>query len=167
MPIESTVIVGPRTEIMEPVNIYGDVVIGEDCRIGPFVEIQSGARIGNRVKIGSHTFICRGVTIEDEAFIGHGVMFTNDRYPRGTNEDGTLKTEEDWTCIPTWVGFRASVGSGAVILPGADIDILGMVGAGAVVTKPVLGTTIVVGNPAHEIPRREGAVKSAEHWDKR
>jgi acetyltransferase-like isoleucine patch superfamily enzyme len=143
-------IVGVNCRFYPPFNIY-DAQFGDDCIVGPFCEIQRGVTIGNRVKIGSHSFLCRGVYVKDEAFIGHGVMFTNDKYPRGTNEDGSLKTEDDWECQETLVGFRSTVGTGAIILPGADVGDFAVVGAGAVVTKPVLPYEIVAGNPARVI----------------
>ena len=118
------------------VNLYG-CEIGDDVKIGTFVEIQKGAKIGNRCKISSHTFICEGVTLEDEVFIGHNVTFTNDLYPRATNEDGQLQTDADWACIPTLVKRRASIGSGATLLCGITIGEDAMIGAGSVVTKDV------------------------------
>ncbi|HLP76463.1 MAG TPA: acyltransferase [Candidatus Paceibacterota bacterium] len=129
------------------VNLYG-CEIGEDSKIGTFVEIQKGAKIGKRCKISSHTFICEGVTIEDEVFIGHGVMFTNDLYPRATTESGGLQTEADWTCIPTVVKRGASIGSGATLLCGITIGERAIVGAGSMVTKDVPPGAIVAGNPA-------------------
>lgn len=129
------------------VNLYG-CEIGDEAKIGAFVEIQRGAKIGSRVKVSSHSFICEGVTVEDEAFIGHGVMFTNDRYPRATNEDGVLKTAEDWETIPTVVKRRASIGSNATILCGVTIGEGAIVGAGSVVTRDVPPYSIVAGNPA-------------------
>src|SRR5439155_7943514 len=108
--------------------------IGDDVKIGTFVEIQKGAKIGNRCKISSHSFICEGVTIEDEVFIGHNVTFTNDLYPRATNRDGSLKTESDWSCTPTLVKRGASIGSSATLLCGITIGEYAVVGAGSVVT---------------------------------
>src|SRR5438132_4117806 len=112
-------------------NLYG-CEIGDDVKIGAFVEIQKGARIGNRCKISSHSFICEGVTIEDEVFVGHGVTFINDRFPRATNADGSPQTEADWTCVPTTVKRGASLGSGATILCGVVIGEGAIIGAGAV-----------------------------------
>ena len=132
------------------VNLYG-CEIGDESRVGTFVEIQKGARIGCRVKISSHTFICEGVTIEDEVFVGHGVMFINDRYPRATNADGNLQTEADWRALPTVVKQRASIGSNATILCGVTIGEGAIVGAGSVVTHDVPAGAIVAGNPARVI----------------
>jgi len=129
------------------VNLYG-CEIGDETRIGTFVEIQKNARIGARCKISSHTFICEGVIIEDECFIGHGVVFINDRYPRAANPDGTPQSEKDWQVIPTRVCRRASIGSGATILCGVTIGEGAIVGAGSVVTRDVPPRTIVAGNPA-------------------
>jgi UDP-2-acetamido-3-amino-2,3-dideoxy-glucuronate N-acetyltransferase len=128
-------------------NLYG-CLVGDDTRIGAFVEIQAGAHIGSRCKISSHTFICSGVTIEDEVFIGHGVMFTNDRDPRACSDDGELQTTADWELIPTRVCRGASIGSGAVILPGVTIGEGAMVAAGAVVTRNVEPGAVVIGCPA-------------------
>jgi acetyltransferase-like isoleucine patch superfamily enzyme len=132
------------------VNLYG-CEIGDESRVGTFVEIQKGVRIGCRVKISSHTFICEGVTIEDEVFVGHGVMFINDRYPRATNSDGQPQTEADWHVAPTVVKRRASIGSNATILCGVTIGEDAIVGAGSVVTHDVPAKTIVAGNPARVI----------------
>ena len=131
-------------------NIYG-CSIGDECRIGPFVEIQKDAYLGNRVKVQSHAFICSGVDIDDEVFVGHGVMFTNDRFPRSTNVDGSFKTETDWTLEKTHVGRRASIGSNATILCGVSIGENAIVGAGSVVTKDVEAGQVVAGNPARVI----------------
>jgi UDP-2-acetamido-3-amino-2,3-dideoxy-glucuronate N-acetyltransferase len=128
-------------------NLYG-CAIGDETKIGTFVEIQKGARLGRRVKVSSHAFICEGVTIEDEAFIGHGVMFINDRYPRAATGDGELQTEADWPCIPTLVKRRASIGSNATILCGVTIGERAIVGAGSVVTHDVPDGAVVAGNPA-------------------
>jgi acetyltransferase-like isoleucine patch superfamily enzyme len=129
------------------VNLYG-CEIGDETRIGSFVEIQKRARIGRRCKISSHTFICEGVTIEDEVFVGHGVTFINDKVPRATTSDGHLQTDDDWQAVPTLVERGASIGSGATILCGITIGAEAVVGAGAVVTKDVAAGTTVVGNPA-------------------
>ena len=128
-------------------NLYG-CRIGDNTRIGPFVEIQRGASIGANCKIQSHTFICDGVTIEDDVFVGHGVMFVNDKYPRATTEDGQLQTEEHWTLLETVVEKGASIGSGAIILGGIRVGALALVGAGAVVTRDVEARTTVRGTPA-------------------
>ena len=138
---------GRDVKIFDFVNLYG-CEIGDESKIGTFVEIQKGARIGRRVKISSHTFICEGVTIEDNVFIGHGVTFTNDLYPRATTATGGLQTETDWKVVPTRVRKGASIGSGATILCGIDIGEGAIVGAGSVVTKDVPAGTIVAGNPA-------------------
>jgi len=132
------------------VNLYG-CEIGDDVKIGTFVEIQKGAKIGNRCKISSHSFICEGVTLEDEVFIGHGVTFTNDLYPRATNDGGQLQTDADWVCIPTLVKQHASIGSGATLLCGITIGKDAMIGAGSVVTKDVPAGAVVAGNPARII----------------
>ena len=128
-------------------NLYG-CEIGDQCMIGPFVEIQRDVRLGRLVKVQSHTFICSGVEIGDEAFIGHGVMFINDRFPRSTTDRGHLKGAEDWKCERTVVGRRASIGSNATILCGITIGEEAIIGAGSVVTKDVQSRTIVAGNPA-------------------
>lgn len=141
---------GQRVKIFAFTNLYG-CEIGDDVKIGTFVEIQKGARIGSRCKISSHTFICEGVTLEDEVFVGHGVTFTNDPFPRATNLDGGLQTEVDWVCVPTTVKRGASIGSGATILCGVTIGEGALVGAGSVVTKNVPAAVIVAGNPARTI----------------
>jgi len=131
----------------ELVNIYG-CTIGSETRIGPFVEIQRDVIIGSRCKISSHSFICSGVVIEDGVFIGHGVMFTNDRFPRAVTDDGKLQSGDDWECIPSKVCRQASIGSGAVILPGITVGEGALVGAGSVVTQDVPPFAVVCGNPA-------------------
>jgi UDP-2-acetamido-3-amino-2,3-dideoxy-glucuronate N-acetyltransferase len=133
-------------------NLYG-CTIGDETRIGPFVEIQRGASIGARCKIQSHTFVCDGVEIGDEVFVGHGVMFINDKTPRATTDGGTLQTEADWTLLPTIVERGASIGSGAVILAGVRIGERALVGAGAVVTRDVEPGETVVGTPARPLVR--------------
>jgi acetyltransferase-like isoleucine patch superfamily enzyme len=145
--IAPNVHLGRDVKIYAFVNLYG-CEIGDESKIGTFVEIQKGAHIGQRVKISSHTFICEGVTIEDEVFIGHGVMFINDKYPRSTTEEGTLQNEADWECTPTLVKKGASIGSNATILCGVTIGENAIVGAGSVVTHDVTPGTIVAGNPA-------------------
>ncbi len=137
---------GRDVKVYDFTNLYG-CEIGDESKIGTFVEIQKGARIGRNVKVSSHTFICEGVTIEDEVFVGHGVMFINDIYPRAT-ADGALQTEADWAVVPTRIKRGASIGSGAVILAGITIGEGAMVGAGAVVTKDVPDHTIAKGVPA-------------------
>lgn len=148
--ISPDVRLGKDVKIYAFVNLYG-CEIGDETKIGTFVEIQKGVSIGKRVKISSHTFICEGVTIEDLVFIGHGVMFINDRYPRAANPDGSLQTEEDWQVIPTWVKRGASIGSNATILCGVTIGEGAIVGAGSVVTRDVEPYTIVAGNPARKL----------------
>jgi UDP-2-acetamido-3-amino-2,3-dideoxy-glucuronate N-acetyltransferase len=158
MPIAPDVKLGEGVRIHHPalVNLYG-CSVGDDTRIGSFVEVQKNATIGARCKISSHTFVCEGVTIEDEAFIGHGVMFINDRHPRAT-ADGRPQTEDNWTVVPTLIKRGASLGSGAVILCGVTIGEKAMVGAGAVVTHDVPDYGIVVGVPA----RFTGDVRTRE-----
>jgi acetyltransferase-like isoleucine patch superfamily enzyme len=138
---------GRNVRIYAFVNLYG-CEIGDETRIGAFVEIQKGARIGDNCKISSHTFICEGVTIESGVFVGHSVTFINDRYPRATNETGQLQTEADWACQQTLVKRGASIGSGATLLGGITIGENAIVGAGSVVTKDVPPNTVVAGNPA-------------------
>lgn len=144
--------VGQRVRIFAFANLYG-CEIGDDVKIGAFVEIQKGARVGHRCKVSSHSFLCEGVTLEDEVFIGHGVTFINDRFPRATNTDGGLQTEADWDCVPTVVKRGASIGSGATILCGVSIGERAIVGAGSVVTKDVPDGAIVAGNPARVMRR--------------
>ena len=145
--------VAPDVELGRDVKIHGFVNlygcrVGDETRVGTFVEIQKGAVVGARCKISSHTFICEGVTLEDEVFVGHGVMFTNDRLPRAARPDGTPQTEEDWTLEHTVVRRGASIGSNATILCGLEIGERAVVGAGAVVTKSVPPGAVVAGNPA-------------------
>ena len=144
--IAPSVKLGQNTRVFGFTNLYG-CEIGDDSKVGTFVEIQKGSKIGNRCKISSHTFICEGVTIEDDVFIGHNVVFTNDRFPRAT-ADGKLQTEADWVCVPTLVKKGASIGSGAVLLCGITIGEKAMIGAGSVVTKDVPAGATVAGNPA-------------------
>ena len=148
MSIANSVKLGREVKIFRPdlVNLYG-CTIGDETKIGAFVEIQKNVAIGSRCKISSHSFVCEGVTIEDETFVGHGVMFINDRYPRSTT-DGQLQTEADWEVIPTRVKKGASIGSGATILCGLTIGEKALVGAGAVVTRDVPDYAIVMGVPA-------------------
>ena len=155
--IKDDVKLGKNVRVFGFVNLYG-CTIGDDVRIGTFVEIQKGSTIGNACKISSHTFICEGVTIEDEVFIGHGVMFTNDRFPRAANAGGAPQTEADWAVVPTVVKRGASIGSNATLLCGITIGEDAIVGAGSVVTKDVPPRTIVAGNPARilkKVPDRK------------
>jgi acetyltransferase-like isoleucine patch superfamily enzyme len=150
--IAPSVELGKNVRIHCFVNLYG-CAIGDDSRVGAFVEIQKGVTIGARCKISSHTFICEGVTIEDDAFVGHGVVFINDLDPRAT-ANGRPQTEEDWKVIPTRVCRGASIGSGAVILAGVTVGEGALVGAGAVVTKDVPAGAVVAGNPARFLRQR-------------
>ena len=148
--IASDVVLGRDVRIHSFVNLYG-CRVGDETRIGTFVEIQKGASVGARCKISSHTFICEGVRVEDEVFVGHGVMFINDRRPRATRPDGTPQTESDWTLEQTIVRRGASIGSNATILCGVEIGERAIVGAGAVVTRDVPAGAVVAGNPARII----------------
>jgi len=152
MPVGEDVVLGDEVKIFHPdlVNLYG-CTIGDETKIGIFVEIQKNAVVGARCKISSHTFICEGVTIEDEVFVGHGVMFINDIYPRATNEDGSLQTEADWQPVESRVKRGASIGSNATILGGVTIGENALVGAGTVVTHDVPDYAIVAGVPARVI----------------
>jgi UDP-2-acetamido-3-amino-2,3-dideoxy-glucuronate N-acetyltransferase len=141
------VVFGEGVVVQAFVNLYG-CTIGDQTRIGTFVEMQRGARVGARCKIQSHTFVCDGVEIGDEVFVGHGVVFINDKLPRATTETGELQSDNDWTLAPTIVGNRASIGSGAVILGHVHIGENAVVGAGAVVTRDVEAGTLVRGEPA-------------------
>jgi UDP-2-acetamido-3-amino-2,3-dideoxy-glucuronate N-acetyltransferase len=141
---------GNNVRIFSFTNLYG-CELGDDVKVGTFVEIQKGVKIGHRCKISSHSFLCEGVTLEDDVFIGHHVVFTNDRHPRATNASGLLQTEADWVCLPTLVQRGASIGSGAVLLCGITIGAGAMVGAGSVVTKDVPAGAVVAGNPARPV----------------
>ena len=145
--IADDVVLGEGVRVYDFVNLYG-CEIGDGSQVGTFVEIQKKARIGRNCKISSHSFICEGVEIEDEVFIGHGVCFTNDKFPRATNADGSKQTADDWTCIPTLIKKRASIGSGATILCGITIGEGALVGAGSVVTKDIPAGAVVAGVPA-------------------
>jgi UDP-2-acetamido-3-amino-2,3-dideoxy-glucuronate N-acetyltransferase len=151
MPV-TDVQLGRDVKIFHPslVNLYG-CRIGDDTKVGSFVEIQKNARIGARCKISSHTFVCEGVIVDDEVFIGHGVMFINDRYPQAANVDGSLQTEADWVVEPTRVKRRVSIGSNATVLCGVSIGEGALVGAGAVVTRDVPDFAIVAGVPARVV----------------
>jgi len=148
--IAPTVILGQNVSLADFINLYG-CTIGDETKIGPFVEIQKNAFIGKNCKIQSHSFICEGVTIEDEVFVGHGVMFTNDKYPRSTTESGGMQTEADWKVVATLVKRRASIGSNATVLCGITVGEGAIVGAGSVVISDVPPRTIVAGNPAKVI----------------
>jgi acetyltransferase-like isoleucine patch superfamily enzyme len=145
--IKDDVRLGDNVKLSQFINLYG-CEIGDESKIGAFVEIQKNAIVGKRCKISSHTFICEGVIIEDNVFVGHGVTFINDSYPRATTEDGGLQTEKDWKVEPTVVKRGASIGSGSTILSNITIGERAMVGAGSVVTRDVPADAIVVGNPA-------------------
>src|SRR5688572_1231154 len=148
--IAPNVKLGRDVKIFGFVNLYG-CEIGDESKIGTFVEIQKGAKIGNRCKVSSHSFVCEGVTIEDEVFIGHNVTFINDRFPRAATAAGGLQTEQDWSVVPTFIKKGASIGSSVTILCGITVGEGAIVGAGSVVTKDVPAHTIVAGNPARPI----------------
>src|SRR6476659_1582538 len=150
--IASNVKLGKDVRIFGFTNLYG-CEIGDETKVGTFVEIQKGSKIGKRCKISSHTFICEGVTIEDEVFVGHNVTFINDLFPRATT-DGQLQTEADWKCVPTVVKKGASIGSSATILCGITIGEGAMIGAGSVVTKDVPAGAVVAGNPARIMKKK-------------
>jgi UDP-2-acetamido-3-amino-2,3-dideoxy-glucuronate N-acetyltransferase len=152
--IAANVKLGQRVKIYAFTNLYG-CEIGDDVKVGTFVEIQKGARVGSRCKISSHSFLCEGVTLEEEVFIGHGVMFINDRFPKATNASGALQTEADWACVSTTVKRGASIGSNATILCGITIGECATVGAGSVVTKDVPAGAVVAGNPARILRKRQ------------
>lgn len=157
---------GRNVRIYGFTNLYG-CELGNDVKVGTFVEIQKGAKIGDRCKISSHTFICEGVLIEEDVFIGHNVTFTNDLFPRATNGNGQLQTESDWKCVSTVVKRGASIGSGVTLLCGITVGENAMVGAGSVVTRDVPPGAIVAGNPARfvraiENERTRGAMSTAE-----
>jgi UDP-2-acetamido-3-amino-2,3-dideoxy-glucuronate N-acetyltransferase len=148
--ISENVELGENVKVYNFVNLYG-CKIDDNTKIGTFVEIQKGATVGKNCKISSHTFICEGVHIEDNCFIGHNVTFINDKYPRATNPDGRMQSEDDWTCIPTYVRQGVSIGSSATILCGITIGENAIVGAGAVVTRDVPPNSVVAGVPARMI----------------
>jgi acetyltransferase-like isoleucine patch superfamily enzyme len=149
---------GQNVKLSQFVNLYG-CEVGDDTKIGAFVEIQKNARVGKRCKISSHTFVCEGVTIEDEVFVGHGVTFINDTYPRAATEDGQLQTEADWQVETTLIKKGASIGSGSTILSKVTVGEKAIVGAGSVVTRDVPARAIVAGNPARRI-REIGATST-------
>jgi UDP-2-acetamido-3-amino-2,3-dideoxy-glucuronate N-acetyltransferase len=159
LPISPDVVLGSNVVFYHEalVNLYG-CHIGDETKIGTFVEIQKNSVVGSRCKISSHSFICEGVEIADEVFIGHGVMFTNDSYPRATTMEGYLQADSDWKVVPTRVRRRASIGSNATILPGLTIGEGAMIGSGAVVTRDVPDHAIVVGVPARIV----GDIRNAE-----
>lgn len=150
--IAPDVVLGENVRLGPFINLYG-CSVGDDTVIGSFVEVQRGAVVGSRVKLSSHSFVCDGVVIEDECFIGHGVMFTNDRHPRATRPDGALQTAEDWQLVRTTVRRRASIGSNATIVCGVEIGEGALVAAGAVVTRDVAPHTVVAGAPARSVGR--------------
>ena len=153
--IAPDVLIGANVKISAFVNLYG-CSVGDNTRIGAFVEIQKGAAIGKNCKISSHTFICEGVTVQDNVFIGHNVTFINDKYPRATRADGSLQTEEDWSVVPTLVESGASIGSSVSVLCGVTIGTGAMVGAGSVVTKDIPPSEIWAGNPARFVRKADG-----------
>jgi acetyltransferase-like isoleucine patch superfamily enzyme len=159
--IKDDVKLGKDVKLSTFINLYG-CEIGDETKIGAFVEIQKNATIGRRCKISSHTFICEGVTIEDNVFIGHGVMFVNDMYPRATAGDGGLQTEQDWKVEKTLVKKGASIGTGVTVLANVTIGEEAIVGAGAVVTRDVPPRTIVAGNPARVLRKVTTNPRSSE-----
>lgn len=156
--IADDVKLGANVRLSKFINLYG-CEIGDETKIGAFVEIQKNAKVGRRCKISSHSFICEGVTIEDNVFVGHGVMFTNDIYPRATAADGNLQTEADWSVEKTLVKRGASIGTGATILPNISIGENAIVGAGSVITRDVPANAVVAGNPAKVLRYLEAADK--------
>ncbi|MDD5674247.1 MAG: acyltransferase [Chitinivibrionales bacterium] len=153
--ITNDVVLGSNVRLSKFINLYG-CTVGDNTKIGAFVEVQKNAHIGKNCKIQSHTFICEGVTLEDEVFVGHGVVFINDKYPTATNPDGSLQSEQDWQVKPTLVKRGAAIGSGATILCGVTIGENALVGAGSVVIDDVEPNTIVAGNPAKLLRRKNG-----------
>jgi acetyltransferase-like isoleucine patch superfamily enzyme len=160
--ISADVKLGDGVKLSKFINLYG-CEVGDNTKIGAFVEIQKNARVGKNCKISSHTFICEGVTIEDNVFVGHGVVFINDTYPRATAPSGELQTENDWKVEQTLVKCGASIGSGATILSKVSIGENAIVGAGAVVTKDVPADAIVVGNPARVLRKLEPEPVGVQH----
>lgn len=153
--IANDVKLGKNIRIFDFVNLYG-CEIGDNSKIGAFVEIQKRAKIGRNCKISSHTFICEGVTIEDDVFVGHNVTFINDKYPSATTAGGQMQSENDWVCVPTFIKRGASIGSSATILCGITIGENAIVGSGSMVTKDVPANTIVAGNPARMLKKNTG-----------
>jgi UDP-2-acetamido-3-amino-2,3-dideoxy-glucuronate N-acetyltransferase len=162
--VADDVCLGQNVQLSNFVNLYG-CEIGDDTRVGAFVEVQRDARIGRRCKISSHTFICSGVTIEDEVFVGHGVVFINDRRPRATNSGGALKGDSDWLMERTRIERGASIGSGAVIMCGVTVGHDALIGAGAVVTRDVPAGAVVAGNPARVRARAAQSAGDFTHAD--
>jgi acetyltransferase-like isoleucine patch superfamily enzyme len=152
--IADSVKLGENVKIFDFVNLYG-CEIGDNTKVGTFVEIQKGAKIGNNCKVSSHSFICEGVTIEDDVFVGHNVTFINDVYPRATIAGGKMQTEDDWECVPTLIKKGASIGSSTTLLCGITVGENVIIGAGSVVTKDVPPNTIVAGNPARVLRKIE------------
>jgi acetyltransferase-like isoleucine patch superfamily enzyme len=153
--IADDVKLGKDVKLADFINLYG-CEIGDETKVGPFVEVQKNASIGSRCKIQSHTFICEGVNIGNHCFVGHGVMFINDKYPSATNPDGSMQTDEDWEVVPTYVEDFAVIGSGATILCGVRIGRGSIVGAGSVVTRDIPPDEIWAGNPARFLRKRQG-----------
>ena len=159
--ISPNVKLGKDVKLSKFINLYG-CEVGDDTKVGAFVEIQKNARVGARCKISSHTFVCEGVTIEDNVFVGHGVVFINDMYPRATTPEGALKTEQDWKVETTLIKKGASIGSGSTILANVTVGENAIVGAGSVVTKNVPANVVVAGNPARvlrSVPVERGGGK--------
>jgi acetyltransferase-like isoleucine patch superfamily enzyme len=159
--VANDVKLGKNVQLSKFINLYG-CEIGDDTKIGSFVEVQKNARIGRRCKVSSHTFICEGVVIEDQVFIGHGVMFINDKYPRATTVEGNLQTDAHWKVQLTVIKERASIGSGATILANTIVGKNAIVGAGSVVTKDVPPNAIVAGNPARVVRYINEAKESSD-----
>jgi acetyltransferase-like isoleucine patch superfamily enzyme len=159
--VSDDVKLGKNVKVSKFVNLYG-CSVGDDTKIGAFVEIQKNASVGKNCKISSHTFICEGVTVEDDVFIGHNVTFINDKYPRATNSRGELQTEADWKVEPTLIKKRASIGSGVTILGNVTVGENAIVGAGSVVTRDVPPNSIVAGNPARIVRIQDSGIRIQE-----